>query len=220
MLEGGAQSNWAKKPEDLQMGKIAGTIDASAYLIVLEGARCPSASESLEAIPKIGRLFSSTRVFREQTAYELLRPAVQIARFCHSTGKRNGKPRTSLERKADAFDEQGMVSFFASRPRKLPQETARSLLLDMRQFIVDLRVEMPNRSIREIAEMCDTRLKLRPSHHSIKAVLASGPPLSLQMRRFPPENSTPDPAPRRHNMVRLHAEGWKVSSIIRSSKPA
>jgi hypothetical protein len=67
-----------------------------------------------------------------------------------------GEPRTSLERKADTFDEQGMVSFFASRPRKRPQETERSLPPDMHQLIVDLRVEMPNMSIREIAEICDT----------------------------------------------------------------
>ncbi|WP_374228990.1 helix-turn-helix domain-containing protein [Ktedonobacter sp. SOSP1-52] len=33
------------------------------------------------------------------------------------------------------------------------------------------------------------------------------------MRRFPPWNSTPDPAHRRHNIVQLHAEGWSVASI-------
>jgi hypothetical protein len=118
-----------------------------------------------------------------------------------------------LERKADAFDEQGMVSLFASRPRKLPQETARSLPPDMRQFIVDLRVEMPNMSIREIVEICETRFHRRPSHHSSKTVLASGPPPSIQMRRFPLFNDTPDPAQRRHNLVQLPASGWSVASI-------
>jgi hypothetical protein len=76
MLERDGQSNWAKNAWRLANGKNLGTIDASAYLIVLEGARCPNASESLESIPKIGRLFSNTRVFPEQTAYELLRPIV------------------------------------------------------------------------------------------------------------------------------------------------
>ncbi|WP_220207979.1 hypothetical protein [Reticulibacter mediterranei] len=47
-----------------------------------------------------------------------------------------------------------MVSLFASRPRKQPQETARSLPPDMRQLIVDLRVELPTMSLREIAEIC------------------------------------------------------------------
>ena len=127
--------------------------------------------------------------------------------------KETGEPRPTLERKADVFDEQGMVSLFASRPRKQPQETARSLPPDMRQLIVDLRVEMPNMSIREIAEICDTRFHRRPSHHSIKIVLASGPPPSIQMRRFPLFDDTPDPAQRRHNIVQLHAEGWSVASI-------
>ena len=149
----------------------------------------------------------------EQTAYELLRPVVLFGDPAIQRAKETGEPRTSLERKADDFDSQGMVSLFASRPRKQPQETARSLPPDMRQLIVDLRVEMPNMSIREIAEICDTRFQRRPSHHAIKTVLASGPPPSLQMRRFPPWNDTPDPAQRRHNIVQLHAEGWSVASI-------
>src|SRR5438105_3965702 len=49
--------------------------------------------------------------------------------------------------------------------------------------------------------------------HSIKIVLASGPPPSIQMRRFPLFDDTPDPAQRRHNIVQLHAEGWSVASI-------
>jgi putative transposase len=149
----------------------------------------------------------------EQTAYELLRPVVLFGDPAIQRAQETGEPRTSLERKADTFDEQGMVSLFASRPRKQPQETARSLPPDMRQLIVDLRVEMPNMSIREIAEICDTRFHRRPSHHSIKTVLASGPPPSIQMRRFPLFDDTPDPAQRRHNIVQLHAEGWSVASI-------
>src|SRR5260370_26626514 len=74
---------------------------------------------------------------------------------------------------------------------------------------------MPSMSVREIAEICDTRFQRRPSHHSIKTVLASGPPPSIQMRRFPLFNDTPDPAQRRHNIVQLHAEGWSVASIAK-----
>jgi len=149
----------------------------------------------------------------EQTAYEFLRPVVLFGDPAIQRAQEIGEPRTSLERKADAFDEQGMVSLFASRPRKQPQETARSLPPDMRQLIVDLRVEMPNMSIREIAEICDTRFHRQPSHHSIKTVLASDPPPSIQMRRFPLFNDIPDPAQRRHIIVQLHADGWSVASI-------
>src|SRR5947199_3966708 len=93
----------------------------------------------------------------EQTAYELLRPVVLFGDPAIQRAKETDKPRTSLERKADDFDEQGMVSLFASRPRKQPQETARSLPPDMRQLIVDLRVEMPTMSLREITEICAAR---------------------------------------------------------------
>jgi putative transposase len=149
----------------------------------------------------------------EQTAYELLRPVVLFGDPAIQRAQETGEPRTSLERKSDAFDEQGMVSLFASRPRKQPQKTARSLPPDMRQLIVDLRVELPTMSLREIAEICELRFHRRPSHHSIKTVLASGPPPSIQMRRFPLFSDTPDPAQRRHNIVQLHAEGWSVASI-------
>jgi len=137
----------------------------------------------------------------EQTAYELLRPIVLFGDPAVQRAQETGKARSTLERKADAFDEQGMVSFFASRPRKQPQETARNLPPDMRQLIVDLRVEMPTMSLREIAEICEARFDRKPSHNSVKMVLASGPPPSIQGRRFPLFNETADPAQRRHNMI-------------------
>ncbi len=77
---------------------------------------------------------------------------------------------------------------------------------------------MPSMSVREIAEICDTRFQRRPSHHSIKTVLASGPPPSIQMRRFPLFNDTPDPAQRRHNIVQLHAL-WMVCGLHRRVFP-
>src|SRR6266567_342268 len=55
-----------KTPGDLQMGENPGTIDASAYLIVLEGARCPNASASSESIPKTGKPSSNTRFGRSK----------------------------------------------------------------------------------------------------------------------------------------------------------
>jgi Winged helix-turn helix len=205
--------NEQKTPEGLQMGNNPGTIDASAHFIVLEGARCPNASGFSASILKTGKPSSSTRVFPEQTAYELLRPIVLFGDPATKRAEETSEPRPTLERKADAFDEQGMVSFFASRPRKQPQETARSLPPDMRQLIVDLRVELPTMSLREIAEICEARFQRRPSHNSVKMVLASGPPPSIQMRRFPRCDDTPDPAQRRHNIVQLHAEGWSITSI-------
>jgi hypothetical protein len=149
----------------------------------------------------------------EQTAYELLRPIVLFGDPATQREKETGEPRPTLERKADAFDEQGMVSLFASRPRKQPQETARSLPPDMRQLIVDLRVELPTMSLREIAEICEARFQRCPSHNSVKMVLASGPPPSINTRRYQTWDQIPDPAERRHAVVQLHAEGWSITSI-------
>lgn len=111
----------------------------------------------------------------EQTAYELLRPLVLFGDPAGKRAQETGAAESTLDRKADTFDEQGKVSLFASRPRKQPQEAARSLPPDMRQLIVDLRVELPTMSLREIAEICEVRFDRRPSHNSVKLVLASGP---------------------------------------------
>lgn len=149
----------------------------------------------------------------EQTAYELLRPVVLFGDPATKRSAETGEPRPTLERKADAFDKQGMVSLFASRPRKQPQETARSLPPDMRQLIVDLYIELPTMSLREIAEICETRFHRRPSHNSVKMVLACGPPPSINTRRYQKWDQIPDPADRRHAVIQLHAEGWSITSI-------
>jgi putative transposase len=149
----------------------------------------------------------------EQTAYELLRPLVLFGDPAIQRAKETGEARSTLERRADTFDEQGMVSLFASKPRKQPQETARSLPPDMRQLIVDLRVELPTMSFREIAEICEVRFDRRPSHNSVKLVLASGPPPSIAARRYQTWDQILEPAERRLAVVRLHAEGWSVASI-------
>jgi putative transposase len=147
----------------------------------------------------------------EQTAYELLRPIVLYGDLAVQRAKETGEARTTLERKADAFDEQGMVSLFASKPRK--QTEARSLPPDMRQLIVDLHVELPSMSLREIAEICEVRFNRKPSHHTVQLVLATGPPPSIQIRRYQTWEMISDPAERRLAVIRLHSEGWSVSSM-------
>ena len=48
----------------------------------------------------------------EQTAYELLRPIVLFGDPAIQRAQETGEARNTLERKADTFDDQGMVSFF------------------------------------------------------------------------------------------------------------
>ena len=45
----------------------------------------------------------------------------------------------------------------------------------MRQLIVDLKAEYPDFSLREIADICFVQFERRPSHNTVKQVLADGP---------------------------------------------
>lgn len=149
----------------------------------------------------------------EQEAYELLRPLVLFGDPAGKRAQETGAAESTLDRKADAFDQEGMTSLFASKPRKQPQGTARSLPPDMRQLIVDLRTELPTMSLREIADICAVRFNRQPSHHTVQLVLASGPSPSIKTRRYQTWEKIPDPAERRLAVIRLHAEGWSISSI-------
>jgi transposase len=93
---------------------------------------------------------------------------------------------------------------------------------DLRQLIVDLHAELPTMSWREIAEICYLRFGRKPSHHSVQRVLADGPPSSLTAKRYQPWEMIPEPAERRLAVVRLHAEGWSITSIaqyLQTSRP-
>src|SRR5579859_3519260 len=83
----------------------------------------------------------------------------------------------------------------------------------MRQLIVDLHAEAPTMSWREIAEVCYIRSGRKPSHNSVKQVIATGPPPSLRARRYQPWHLIPDPAERKLAVTRLHSDGWSITSI-------
>jgi transposase len=68
-------------------------------------------------------------------------------------------------------------------------------------------------SWREIAEICYIRYGRKPSHHSIKHIATSGPRPSLSARRYQPWHQIPDPAERKLAAIRLHSEGWSITSI-------
>ena len=149
----------------------------------------------------------------EQVAYELVRPVVLNGETAGERARHTGEHARAIARKADRFDKQGMLGLFPA-PRSRPADP-RSLPPPMRQLIVDLRAEVPGMSLREIAEICQVRYGRRPSHHSVQKVLASGPSPSVTTRRYPPYAQIPDPARRRLAIVRLHADGWRVTTIAR-----
>ena len=83
----------------------------------------------------------------------------------------------------------------------------------MRQLIVDLKAEYPDFSLHEIADICYVQFDRRPSHHTVKQVLADGPTPSRTTRQYSRYAEISDPAERRLAVIRLHAQGWSVTSI-------
>ena len=79
-----------------------------------------------------------------------------------------------------------MQSLFPSGEQGGARETSKTLPEEMRQLIVDLHAEMPTMSWREIAEVCYIRHGRKPDHKSVKHIATSGPPPSLQARRYQP----------------------------------
>lgn len=156
----------------------------------------------------------------EQELYEALRPIVLLGRTSAQRAQETGHAERTLRRKADAFDTFGMRSLFATLPGFKPDMSAatadddrRVLPPRMRQLIVDLHAEHPPLNLRELATICYTRFGRRPSHHTVKRILAEGHPPSRSGRRYPFYDQMPDPEERRLAVVHLHAEGWNASSI-------
>ena len=63
----------------------------------------------------------------------------------------------------------------------------------MRQLIVGLHAEVPAISRSDIAYVCRVRYGRRPSHHTVRAVLAAGPPPTVITRRYPRYSRILDP---------------------------
>lgn len=160
------------------------------------------------------RLIQQYSLWPEQKAYELLRPVVLFHEPAASRAQETDTAERTVQYHATQFDQQGMVSLFAksSAPTPAPSQ---SLPPDMRQLIVDLHAEYPDFHLREIAAICYVRFGRKPSHHSVKLVLAAGPAPSRSSRRFPPYAQITDPFQRRLAVVCLHAEGWSVTTISR-----
>lgn len=158
----------------------------------------------------------------EQELYEAIRPLVLFNEPAGERAKEIDVPQRTLARKADEFERYGIQSLFASREQGGARETSKTLPTDMRQLIVDLHFELPAMSWREIAEICYIRYGRSPDHKNVKRIATSGPPPSLRARRYQPWHLIPDPVERKLAVIRLHSEGWSITSIaqyMQSSRP-
>jgi transposase InsO family protein len=150
----------------------------------------------------------------EQRLYEGIRPVVLFGLTTEERAQETGLAESTLRRAADSFDRQGLLSLF--RPTKQEREShPRSLPVMMRQLIVDLKHEYPDFTVGELAAICSVNFDRRPSHHTVQAVLADGPPPSRTTRQYPPYQELPDPEERRLAVIHLHAQGWAISTIAR-----
>ena len=156
----------------------------------------------------------------EQIAYELIRPVVLFGHSSAARAHETGTAARTLHRKADRFDSYGMASLFATF--HLPTQTdRRSLPPDLRRLIVDRKTEHPAFTPHELATLCYVASGRRPSSHTVKRILATGPTPTSISRRYP-RYAQMEPAERRLAIIRLHAEGWTVSSIaayLETSRP-
>lgn len=145
----------------------------------------------------------------EQVAYELLRPVVLFGRSPAERAKETGAAERTLYRQADRFDRLGMQSLFA--PAKV--EKHHRIPEDIRQHLLTLKAQHPAFRVEELVQIGDIRFGRRLSHHTVKRILAEGPLPPVARRRFPPYHAIPTSAERRLAVVRLHAEGWRVTTI-------
>jgi putative transposase len=144
----------------------------------------------------------------EQVRYEEIRPLVLFGNSVAERARETGSSERTLYRRVDRFRIEGMESLFdtqTAKHQKLPPS--------IRRLIVNLKTEHPRMSLGEIANVVYVHAGRKPSKHSIKRVLREEPiPLRL-VRRFPPYHEISEARERRMAIVRLHAEGWTVTSI-------
>ncbi|NJO81882.1 MAG: hypothetical protein HC828_03265 [Blastochloris sp.] len=125
----------------------------------------------------------------EQQRYEELRPLVLHQQTPASCSRETGTPAYTLRRRAARFAARGMASLFTSPPM-LPTTTPQlpqALPAELKQLILDLKVEHPPLRVHEIGTICYAQTGRRPDAKTIKRVLQAADPLPpRQTRRFAP----------------------------------
>lgn len=111
-----------------------------------------------------------------QITYEIIRPVLLFGMNPKERGEETGLSKSSIYVKANLFDQAGMASLLPPvPPPDLPKQDKRTLPPPMRQAIVDAYTEYPELSLHEIASICYVQFDRKPSPHTIKYILATGP---------------------------------------------
>jgi len=148
----------------------------------------------------------------EQQAYEELR---QIALFGASVAERakeTGVPERTMYRRVERFEEDGMLSLFATDPATA-RARRRGLEPHIRRMIVELKAEHPRLNDSEISNIVYVRTGRRLGKHTPGRVLAEEVvPLKLS-RLFEPYHEAKDVRESREAVVTLHLDGWSAKAI-------
>jgi len=149
-----------------------------------------------------------------QITYEVIRPVLLFGVSPKERAEETGISKSSIYYKVNLFDQAGMASLFPpTPPPDLPKQDKRVLSPPVRQAIVDARADYPELSLHEIASMCYVQFGRKPSPHTIKYILATGPKPSHITRRYKHFAEIDDPVERRRTILKLHSEGWTPTSI-------
>ncbi|GHO57836.1 hypothetical protein KSB_63110 [Ktedonobacter robiniae] len=149
-----------------------------------------------------------------QIHYEILRPVLLWGQTPRERAAETSMSQRTIYYKANLFDQAGMASLLPPEPPPpVPKQDKRSLPPPVRQAIVDAHADYPDLSLHEIASICYTQFGRKPSPHTLKLILATGPKPQRMTRRFPHFTEIDDPVHPRRVIVQLHAEGWTIASI-------
>lgn len=144
----------------------------------------------------------------EQERYEALRPLVLFGESVAERAGEVGSSASTLYRRLDGFEVEGMESLFDAERAKL-----RKLPPAIKRLIVDMKAEYPAFNLNEIANICYVRFGRRLDLRTVKVVLEEEPiPLKV-FGAYPPYHEIEEPRERRLAIVDLHAQGWSVKAI-------
>ena len=148
----------------------------------------------------------------EQQAYEELRPMVLFGFSVAERAEQTGVPERTMYRRIERFEEDGMLSLFATDPAAA-RAKRRGLEPAIRRMIVELKAEHLKLNANEIANIVYVRTGRRLGKRTPGRVLAEEVvPLKLS-RLFEPYHETEDVREARKAVVSLHLDGWSVKSI-------
>jgi len=156
----------------------------------------------------------------EQQAYEELRPMVLFGASVADRARETGTPERTMYRRVERFEEDGMLSLFATDPAAA-RAKRQGLEPHVRRMIVELKAEHPRLNSNEISNIVYVRTGRRLGDHTAARVLSEEVvPLKLS-RLFEPYHETGDARERRGAVVALHLDGWSakaIASYMRVSK--